>query len=827
MVAVENLGRILSDLFQRKGKGTVREWKPLGQEQDGCLIIGWWLELQTEDENCHKLQTYIGKYYYEGNSLKVLYIINSLVNVVQASVNASDTLLEDEERYPKAIGREDTHQTMVQFLYRKKGATAPEKLLMLIHQDSISLHHVQLTRNDKDQWTLNGDPPYESIVKTFCWAQWDCVHQSLYYIHYRKPQISVEGEEKEENQEEEMSPTLSCLQFHDEMPHETVLNIPLNLPQLPKSVDLPCDFYEDDPIPLRIHDCSLDLQVITDPKGIICICHHYLYQPVKAPVLDTGSSEELMATVHFAYSVTLLHHGSVIHCVVPGILWSQARSMKPTFMLHGDHHMLVFAPGLFAHLLDIGLSHEPCCHVLAGPALPGVPGHVAQLVPLLPHCESAITLDLPSLDLVPLSMPPSHLFEAFRDAAAAESTDDCLAILHYFLVHVGDSDAVSQINRLTMSISQETLWNTAMMLLSPQQRLVPYRVDLWTKLWDHLAKRNEKDKRRFSSSQVAEKLMVSLVCYQPEALSRSSTPLSPGASLVGSGAIADMAAIAGNRKGGFADMLPFCEVESCTASKQEHVISVNLRELSMHLLKNGSRQTPMNVHIVATRYVAAQLEVSKHLCAMLCQCAGIDSYKEQEKGFALIDQLDEDRRNVMFVLLERYYYAIESLAFPLPQGFTSFFTYLGYRTLSFSMFLQYLQRSVFELQIDVMKAIMADTDDSKEGVKRKLRLLLFLPRSRAKRLLNQWTHPASLMLRAREHALNILSGVEGAQARGHPSQRTKNIQLGSKGLAAFPSADRLSPLDTFLNLLTAKANLNELDFGLLVEATVTSTEDFL
>lgn len=63
----------------------------------------------------------------------------------------------------------------------------------------------------------------------------------------------------------------------------------------------------------------------------------------------------------------------------------------------------------------------------------------------------------------------------------------------------------------------------------------------------------------------------------------------------------------------------------------------------MHLLKQSTEnkmsrfqwqsQTPMHVHAVATRYIAAQLEQSRLLCQILCKAATFDARYEHDKGF--------------------------------------------------------------------------------------------------------------------------------------------------------------------------------------------------
>uniref|UniRef100_A0A182YN69 Gamma-secretase-activating protein C-terminal domain-containing protein n=1 Tax=Anopheles stephensi TaxID=30069 RepID=A0A182YN69_ANOST len=873
MLKQENLAANFCGLLSVNGnKDVAIEWRILGKEQDSSLLASW-VSFDPKigrDEQ----RTNVGIYMPKNKTFEVLYTFPGRENVIQASVNLTHTLLlyvtkeikQDEsgrncdvyraflvEVRPKVesvrphllVAVERNRQVMATFLWRKLSTfekNYQDKFLLLVHHEHVVLYTASLRKieppsgdgsfehelassgsssridyTNPNAWELDRDAmKHETLTKAFIWAQWDPAVQALYYIHLKPTARTIFEKEDEASGEHgdassRLQPTLSAFQFHDDLPTETVLNIPLNLPKIPSSSSE--DIYEDDTVPLRIHDSSLNLVIVSDESGMLFVCHYYLYQPIKQQeeeAQSNGTAQNIF-DVHFAYSVTILHHGCVIHCVMPGIPWEKAKLMKPTFTLHGDHHVLVFQADLFMHLLDVGLSHEPSCHIVCAPF---TRAPITQLVPCF--ATNNICYDSATLDLISITIPKSHLIDAFRNDT---SIDNRLAIVHYFLAHSTGGDIIEIFSEILSIIMERPLHLDTVPLLKEalvagtyasakkglthdqlalfrllplttcstakpieaRQRLSPFRKDIWTQLWDRLSENggSSKERPRFHQDQVREKLMYSLACYQPEALSRCTTPMSPANPIGGSFGV-EFAGGGGSASARtrLQNDLPFTETEACTANKQELVLNVNLRELSMHLVKHSVKEVTgfrwlknafhdtnpatSHVHAVATRYVAAQLEQSRALCVLVCRTAGLDHALAIEgtesRGFALIDQLERALQVRLFAMLERYCLAVETLAFPLPLGFCSFFSYLGYRALPFDSFMQYVEHHVFELQIDVVKVIFADIEDTPDGIRQKLNLLMILPRSRARRLLNGWNHPVSAMLRGREHAMNILSG---------------------------------------------------------------------
>lgn len=117
--------------------------------------------------------------------------------------------------------------------------------------------------------------------------------------------------------------------------------------------------------------------------------------------------------------------------------------------------MVVYVAGLFTHLLDIGLAHEPFCHILMNGVLSMVPQSASRLVTIKGEFTEStvfeddtellptIMIDLNTMDLLEFEIDVEDLMTSL---STIESMNNRLSILHYLLIHAVDFERVEEVN---------------------------------------------------------------------------------------------------------------------------------------------------------------------------------------------------------------------------------------------------------------------------------------------------------------------------------------------------------------------------------------------
>lgn len=109
-------------------------------------------------------------------------------------------------------------------------------------------------------------------------------------------------------------------------------------------------------------------------------------------------------------------------------------------LLSGDH-LLVFIPEICTHLLDIGIMHEPCCHLTIKPIINDVETHLLSLTPLTTLGNNYV-VNLATLDLIDITIEKTILLETFKSNTLLENK---LSVLHYLILHCGDLEAAAEV----------------------------------------------------------------------------------------------------------------------------------------------------------------------------------------------------------------------------------------------------------------------------------------------------------------------------------------------------------------------------------------------
>ncbi|XP_035676326.1 gamma-secretase-activating protein-like isoform X2 [Branchiostoma floridae] len=185
--------------------------------------------------------------------------------------------------------------------------------------------------------------------------------------------------------------------------------------------------------------------------------------------------------------------------------------------------------------------------------------------------------------------------------------------------------------------------------------------------------------------------------------------------------------------------------------EQDRVVGMTVEQLTDHLSRHLPRETRVKVFNVAREFVSCQLQQSKQLLQFIWTSLGFQPDGDLASN---VGEPGSQAESELFHMTERFYMAAQELCFPLPNGFKTFFTTLGFRCLDSHVFLQYVDRGVLHLTDDFRDMVMEDLGDDRDNSEMKLNIVSRLPKALTG--LQQWNHPISTRFLSKQYVSSLL-----------------------------------------------------------------------
>ncbi|KAM9824651.1 gamma-secretase-activating protein [Neosynchiropus ocellatus] len=770
----------------------------LNVEQDGGVLLSW-----TGDDGSTK----IGKYDPRTKQTKLLYTFDHSVCISSCSLNSEETLLavslsqnpRDDQRL-KPISKCVTllmeirpiHNTKVlkavdcrvkvQFLHAvTQHRMAHESHLLVLTGDGyVDLLHVPLTRQHGDRVVILNPERLsrtaERLVEDANCFQWDRSSQRLFYVKFQ-----------------DGSTLLHCVQFHLDRRCETVLQLPLKLPEnaFPgvQFVNLGFDHFHT-PVRERVR-----VEVFTQTEGSLYVCCSRLP--------DDGQE--------VTYTLILLHKDvSKTFRVTLGN--EQEARQHPLFFTIGSY-LVAHLSGCFLHCIN-GRQPELSCHSLFLSGDDAGTGLQSGCFTVL-HSESGSSLldwtkgQMYQVDFSPAplltilhSATPSRL-QLPRHLSTATSYDDSpslsrqprtwaesqrLAALHILLVQLG-SDPVLELqiidwlcDRMTQVHSfnpfQEVVMASLFRICCHQnlgldpvlpfsslqqlQEVAPSLLDVpgvicstetqlravftaktggghgfWSKLQWNIER--SKHLKALQNSR-----------YQTTTIRDDWNQLHSGATPSGvrDRFLEDAQKVLNSMDSHLDKRLVALVQED--DHLQRALIGLTVDKLREHLWRFLPRLGKKTIDAIAMDYVAKLLELVRHM---------LESVWLRYKLEPHVPSLKESVRpaeSAVFHFMFRTLEATLGLCLPLPLGFNSLLSMLALRCLPRHTFLQYLDHRCLQLTESFVCRLVTELDNSDDNEKLKFSVLSRLAQPLQKKMFHMWDHPISSASLSRAYVRTLL-----------------------------------------------------------------------